>query len=333
MSFINATLAGLSRRAALALCAASAVALAIPAQAQEWVPNKPIELVIMGGAGGGADRLARLFQSIIQKENLADMPMLPVNKGGGSGAEALRYMLDKSGDPHVIMATLNSYYTTPLRTDIGVDIEQFTPLARMALDTFVLWVNADSGITNLEEYVAAANAAGDTFKMGGTGTGQEDSLVTAMIEQALGVKHTYVPFEGGGDVAKALVGGHVDATVNNPSEAMGFWKAGKMIPIATFTAERLEIMPDVPTMTELGHPLDYTMQRSFVAAPGIPPEAAAYYTAMLEKLNASEEWQAYAAEQALITEFLTGDALQAYFLEERQKHADLLVSMGETVVN
>jgi tripartite-type tricarboxylate transporter receptor subunit TctC len=333
MSFINATLAGMSRRAALALCAASALALAVPAKAQEWVPNKPIELVIMGGAGGGADRLARLFQSIIQKENLADMPILPVNKGGGSGAEALRYMLDKSGDPYVIMATLNSYYTTPLRTDIGVDIEQFTPLARMALDTFVLWVNADSGITNLEEYVAAANAAGGAFKMGGTGTGQEDSLVTAMIEQALGVKHTYVPFDGGGDVAKALVGGHVDATVNNPSEAMGFWKAGKMVPIATFTTERLEIMPDVPTMAELGHPLDYTMQRSFVAAPGIPPEAAAYYTAMLEKLNASEEWQAYAAEQALITEFLTGDALQAYFLEERQKHADLLTIMGETVVN
>ena len=63
------------------------------------------------------------------------MPILPVNKGGGSGAEALRYLKDKEGDAHVIMATLNSYYTTPLRTDIGVDIEEFTPLARMAMDT------------------------------------------------------------------------------------------------------------------------------------------------------------------------------------------------------
>ena len=311
----------------------AAAALAMPSHAQEWQPQKPIELVIMGGAGGGADRLARLFQSIIQKENLADMPVLPVNKGGGSGAEALRYMLDKSGDPHVIMATLNSYYTTPLRTDIGVDIEEFTPLGRMALDTFVLWVSSDSGIETLDQYVAAVKEAGGSFKMGGTGTGQEDSLVTAMIEDTFDVTHTYVPFEGGGDVAKAVVGGHVDASVNNPSEAMGFWKADKMRPIATFTPERLAIMPDVPTMTELGHPLAYTMQRSFVAAPGIPPEATAYYTAMLEQLNASEEWQAYAAEQALITDFITGDALQAYFLEERQMHADLLTSMGEAVVN
>ena len=74
------------------------------------------------------------------------MPILPVNKGGGSGAEALRYLKDKEGDDHTIMATLNSYYTTPLRTDIGVNIEEFTPIARMALDTFVLWVNADSDI-------------------------------------------------------------------------------------------------------------------------------------------------------------------------------------------
>jgi tripartite-type tricarboxylate transporter receptor subunit TctC len=323
----------LFRHAALGLAAAAAALTAFPSLAQEWEPEKPIELVIMGGAGGGADRLARLFQSIMQKEGLTEMPVMPTNKGGGSGAEALRYMLDNSGNPHVIMATLNSYYTTPLRTDIGVDISQFTPLARMALDTFVLWVNPDSGITNLDEYVAAAKAGNGEFKMGGTGTGQEDSLVTAMIEGALGVEHTYVPFEGGGDVAKALAGGHVDATVNNPSEAMGFWKAGKMVPIASFTAERLEIMPDVPTMTELGHPLDYTMQRSFVAAPGVPAEAAAYYTKVFEQLHASQEWQDYAKEQALLTEFLTGADLQAYFLEERTKHSELLTSMGETVVN
>ena len=89
---------------------------------------------------------------------------------------SLRYLKDKEGDAHVIMATLNSYYTTPLRTDIGVDIEEFTPLARMAMDTFVLWVNADSDIQTLDDYVAAVKAAGGSWKMGGTGTGQEDSL-------------------------------------------------------------------------------------------------------------------------------------------------------------
>lgn len=314
-----------TKRFALAV-AASAALLAAPLSAGEWKPQKPVEMVIMAGQGGGADRLARLFQSIIQKEKLSSMPILPVNKGGGSGAEALRYLKDKPGDNHVIMATLNSYYTTPLRTDIGVNIEEFTPLARMALDTFVLWVNADSDIQNLDDYVAAVKASGGAWKMGGTGTGQEDSLVTAMLENEFGLEVTYVPFKGGGDVAKNLVGGHIDSSVNNPSEALGFYQAGKLRPIAAFTPDRIEVFPDTPTMTELGHELVYWMQRSFVAPAGMDPAAVAYYTQMFENLSNSEEWQTYTKEKALMADFLTGDALQAYFIEEREKHAELLKS-------
>ena len=123
--------------------------------------------------------------------------------------------------------------------------------------------------------------------MGGTGTGQEDSLVTAMLEKEFDLKMTYVPFKGGGDVAKNLVGGHIDSTVNNPSEQMGFYQAGKVRPIAAFTPERIEIFADMPTMTELGHPLVYWMQRSFVAPKDMPAEAVAYYTGMFEKLSQS----------------------------------------------
>jgi tripartite-type tricarboxylate transporter receptor subunit TctC len=285
-------------------------------------------MVIMAGQGGGADRLARLFQSIIQKENLASMPILPTNKGGGSGAEALRYLKDSEGDAHKIMATLNSYYTTPLRTDIGVDIEDFQPIARMALDTFVLWVNADSDIQTLEDWVAAVQASGGTWKMGGTGTGQEDSLLTAMLEKEFGIEVTYVPFDGGGEVAKNLVGGHIDSTVNNPSEQMGFWNAGKSRPIAAFTTERIGAFPDVPTARELGHDIVYTMQRSFVAPKGMPAEAVAYYTEMFRKLNETEEWKKYTADEALDPDFLTGAELQAYFLEERDKHAAILADIA-----
>jgi len=320
----------LTRRTAMVAAASAMIAAtAIPATAGDWKPQKPIEMVIMAGQGGGADRLARLFQSIIQKENLASMPVLPVNKGGGSGAEALRYLKDNGGDAHKIMATLNSYYTTPIRTDIGVDIEEFTPIARMALDTFVLWVNADSDIQTLDDWVAAVKASGGTWKMGGTGSGQEDSLVTAMLENTFDVEITYVPFKGGGDVAKNLVGGHIDSTVNNPSEQMGFYNAGKSRPLVAFTPERLAAFPDVPTATEMGHDIVYWMQRSFVGPKDMPAEAVAYYTEMFEKLSQTEEWRTYTADKALMADFLTGDALQAYFLEERAKHAEILTTMGE----
>ncbi|MGY6632335.1 MAG: Bug family tripartite tricarboxylate transporter substrate binding protein [Alkalilacustris sp.] len=318
----------LSRRAALGVAAVAALTTAMPAHA-EWQPSRPVEMVIMAGQGGGADRLARLFQSIIQQEGLARLPFMPVNKGGGSGAEALRYLKDNEGNPHIIMATLNSYFTTPDQTDIGVDIEEFTPLARMAVDTFALWVNVDSGIETLEEYIEAVNAAGGSWRMGGTGQGQEDSLVTALLEAEFGITHTYVPMGGGGDVATALVGGHIDSTVNNPSEAMSFWQAGRVRPIALLTDERLDSMPGVPTFAELGYDLEYYMQRSFVAPGGLTEDQQAFYVNLLRQLSESETWQSYASEQALLTDFLYGDELQAYFLEQRELHREILASLED----
>ncbi|MFQ5849473.1 MAG: Bug family tripartite tricarboxylate transporter substrate binding protein, partial [Candidatus Binatia bacterium] len=116
-----------------------------------WQPRKPVEFIIMAGKGGGADRMSRLMQSIIEKHKFSAKPFVPKNKPGGSGAEALVYLKQHKGDNHVIMVTLNSFYTTPLRQPkLGVDIATFTPIGRMAEDTFLLWVHKDSGIKNVD---------------------------------------------------------------------------------------------------------------------------------------------------------------------------------------
>jgi tripartite-type tricarboxylate transporter receptor subunit TctC len=317
----------LLRTLALAL---SALLLLAGQALADWKPQKPVEFVIMAGQGGGADRLARLIQSIIQKNGYSPQPFIPVNKGGGSGAEALRYLLDKKGDPHVIMATLNSYYTTPLRNPkLEVDISKFTPIARLALDTFVLWVNTESDIKSLDDYVAAVKKANGQWKMAGTGTGQEDSLVTAMLEQEFGLKYTYIPFKGGGDVAKNLAGQHVGSTVNNPSEAIGFLQAGRVRAIAAFTPERIDALKDVPTARELGHDLTYFMQRSIIAPPGISSDVQAFYEGVFRKVHESDDWKKYTSEKALNRAFLTGNELQDFFLKEREQHRKLLMALGE----
>ncbi|HRY06081.1 MAG TPA: tripartite tricarboxylate transporter substrate-binding protein [Hyphomicrobiaceae bacterium] len=323
----------LSSRSAFGLGAASVLALAVagamPAAA-EWKPIKPVEFVVMAGQGGGADKLARFIQSIIEKNKFAEVPFIPINKGGGSGADALRYLKDNKGNDHVIMATLNSYYTTPLRNPgIGVNIEEFTPIARLAEDTFVLWVNADSPVKSVDDYVKTVKEKGAGWKMGGTGTGQEDSLVTALIERAYGLKMTYVPFKGGGDVAVNLVGKHVDSTVNNPSEAIGFQQAGKVRPLASLTMERIPEFKDVPTFKELGKDLVYRMQRSVVAPGGIKPEVVAYYKGVFDKVFNSSEWKGYCTKNALQCSWLAGDDLKNYFKEETAKHQALLKEMGE----
>jgi tripartite-type tricarboxylate transporter receptor subunit TctC len=300
-----------------------------------WEPKKPVEFVIMAGKGGGADKLSRFIQGIIEKNNLSPKPFVPVNKGGGSGAEALRYLKDKSGDPHVIMATLNSYYTTPLRQpNLGVDIATFTPITKMADDTFQLWVNVDSGINSVEEYVAAVKKAGpENWKMGGTGKGQEDSLVTAMLEKKFGIAVTYVPYKGGGAVAKDLIGNHIESTVNNPSEQVGFWDAGKSRPLASFTPKGKVQgkFGEIPTFEELGYGTDmvYYMQRSVIAPAGIDKDVQAFYVGVFEKVYNSAEWQDYMNKKGLIPGWLTGDALTAYFVEGREVHRKLLQASGE----
>ena len=299
-----------------------------------WQPQKPVEFVVMAGQGGGADKLARFIQSIIEKNKLASVPFIPINKGGGSGAEALRYLKDKAGDPHVIMATLNSYYTTPLRNPgIGVDIAKFTPIARLAEDTFVLWVHADTPIKTIDDYVKAVKAAGGkNWKMGGTGKAQEDELLTNMLKKAYNIDMTYIPYKGGGTVAKNLAGKHHDSTVNNPSETAPFYTAEKksVRPIAAFTPKRLPMYPDTPTFGELGHPeMVYFMQRSVVAPPAIPKDAQEYYIALFKKVSESKEWQAYTKKQSLFADFLSGEELQKYFLKGREDHRAMLKKIGE----
>jgi len=299
--------------------------------AAAWEPKKPVEFIIMAGQGGGADQIARLVQSIIEKHGWSPQPFIPINKPGGSGAEALRYLKDKSGDDHIVMITLNSAFTTPLlNPSLGVDLNEFTPIARLAKDTFLLWVNSETNIKSLDDWVGAVKAAGNEWKMGGTGKGQEDSLVTGMLESEFGLKITYIPFPGGGTVAKNLIGKHVDSTVNNPSEQMGFFQAGQSRPLMAMTPERLPQFPDVPTSAELGHPgLVYFMQRSIMAPPGVSKEAQDWYIDLFRKVNDSQEWIDFTESDGLFREWLSGDDLGKYVAEEIVKHEKLLKAMGE----
>ena len=204
--------------------------------AEAWEPKKPIQFVIMAGKGGGADKMARLLQSVVEKNKWSSKPLSPINKLGGSGAEALVHLKNAKDPDHTIMVTLNSFYTTPMRQPkLGVDITKFTPVARMAEDTFLLWVNKDSGITNVDQFVAAAKKAGNNWIMAGTGKLQEDQLLTDFLNAAYGLNMKYIPYKGGGKVAKQLAGNHANSTVNNPSEQEGFYAAGTTVALAGFT--------------------------------------------------------------------------------------------------
>lgn len=209
-----------------------------PAAAQSWEPTRPVEFVVPAGTGGGADQMARFIQGVAAKHQLLKQPIVVVNRSGGAGAEGFLELKASSGNPHKIIITLSNLFTTPLATGVPFNWRDLTPVSMLALDQFVLWVNAESPHKTARDFVAAVRAAPpNTFKMGGTGSRQEDQIITVLLDNATGKKMIYIPYKGGGEVAVQLVGKHVDATVNNPIEAESHWRAGKVRPLCVFDAE------------------------------------------------------------------------------------------------
>ncbi|QJF51118.1 Bug family tripartite tricarboxylate transporter substrate binding protein [Roseobacter ponti] len=302
----------------------------ISAVAQDWQPRKPIDFVIMAGAGGGADQIARFIQSVAEKQDLTNRPLVPNNKGGGSGAEALIHVSNASDPDHTILVTLNSFFTTPLRQDnLGIDIQTFTPVAMMGVDPFVLWVHKDSGITSMDEYVSQVKDMGGEYVMGGTGAGQEDSIVIAYMSDAYDLDIKYIPYDGGGAVAKDLAGQQIMASVNNPAEAKGFYEAGDFVPLLAFSDERMPAYPDVPTIKEMGHDFSYYNQRAVVGAPGMSDEAAAYYQDLFTTIYESEEWQGYLKAESLSPLWMDAEAQRDYWGLQVENHKKLLAALGE----
>lgn len=303
--------------------------MVVASPAMAWQPNKPIDFIIMAGKGGGADKMARLMQGIVEKESLAERPLVPVNKSGGSGAEALIAAQGANDPDHTIMVTLNSFYTTPLRQPgLGVDVLEFAPVARMAEDTFLLWVHADTGITSFEQWLDVARDQGSKWVMGGTGSNSEDNIITDYLNTNYGLEMKYIPYKGGGAVAKDVAGKQINSSVNNPSEAIGFWQSGDMIPLVAFTNERLPMFPEVPTLREKGGDFSYFMQRSVVGAPGMSKEAQAYYTELFTRVYNSPDWQAYKTKKSLMGDLMSGDQLSSYWRDQRANHETILRSSG-----
>lgn len=320
-----------TRRSLLTALSATVLGVAgFASQAQAWEPTKPIDFVIMAGAGGGADQIARFIQSVAEKKKLTPRPLIPNNKGGGSGAEALIH-LNSSKDPnHTILVTLNSFFTTPLRQQgLGIDISTFTPVAMMGVDPFVLWVHKDREINSFEQWLEAVKTADGEWVMGGTGKGQEDSLVTTWLEQNYDLKIKYIPYKGGGAVAKDLAGQQIMSSVNNPSEAKGFFENGDVVPLLSFSDERLDLVSEVPTVKELGKEFSYYNQRAVVGAPGMDPEAAAYYQDLFKTIYDSEEWQGYMASESLSPLWMNAEEQVAYWQTQVERHTELLKEMGE----
>jgi putative tricarboxylic transport membrane protein len=296
-----------------------------------WEPTKPVEFIVPAGTGGGADQMARIIAPLVDKYKLSPRPLIVVNKPGGAGAEGFTYVKGKEGDAHTIIITLSNLFTTPLHTGVPFNWKDLTPVARLALDEFILWVNAETSYKTAKEYVDAVKAKPTTFKMGGTGSAQEDQIITIQLEQALGLKFIYVPFKGGGEVCANLVGKHIDSTVNNPIECAGHWKANRVRPLAVFDGDRLSAKGwgDIPTVKEaLGANIEYLMLRGIFGAPKMPADAVAFYQGLLKKVYETPEFKDYLEQGALKPSWQTGPEFVKWLEGAEGLHRELMTKGG-----
>ncbi|HZZ91575.1 MAG TPA: tripartite tricarboxylate transporter substrate binding protein [Usitatibacter sp.] len=317
-------------------CAALAVMSVAPALA--WEPNKTVEFIVPAGTGGGADQMARFIQSVIAKEHLMKEPMVVENQGGGAGAEGFLAVKGAKGDGTKLVITLSNLFTTPLATGVPFSYKDLTPVEMMALDEFVLWVNAKTPYKTAQDYIAAMKAAPPgKFKMGGTGSKQEDQIVTTLIEKQAGVKFTYIPFKGGGAVATQLVGEHVDSTVNNPIEAVAQWRAGNLRPLCVFDSQRMPYNDkitkdmswhDIPTCKEQGLNVEYLMLRGIFMPGGVSQDMVNYYVGVLDKVRQSPDWKSFMDQGAFNQSHMTGKEYADWVAKAEKQHEDLMREAG-----
>jgi putative tricarboxylic transport membrane protein len=302
-----------------------------------WEPSRPVEFIIPAGTGGGADIMARTIQGIVSKHNLMKQPMVVINKSGGAGGEGFLDVKNSKGNPHKIIITLSNLFTTPLATGIPFSWKDLTPVAMLALDEFVLWVNAEKPYKTAKEYIAAAKAADGKFKMGGTGSKQEDQIITVAIEKITGAKFIYIPQRGGGAVAVQLVGNHVDSTVNNPNEALAHWRAGKVRPLCVFDDKKLVYTDklagdmswnDIATCKSQGLDIEYLMLRGIFTTPGASKDVVDYYIGLFQKVRETPEWKKLMSDGAFNQTFMTGKPYVDWVAKEEKRHEELMKDAG-----
>lgn len=267
---------GISRRSSLLALASwplAGVPMSASAQAGDSYPNRPVELVVPFGAGGGTDVLARVFAEAAKKH--FSQPFTVLNRPGASGAIGLGEVAQSRPDGYKIaMMTLEMVILPHL--GIGkYQPEDFVPIVRLNQDPVVLAVSTQSPWNTIEDLVEAARRNKDGLRFGNAGIGGVSHLAALGLQQKLGVTFNHIPYQGNAPAVVALLGGHIDAVVPSPAEVSSQVAAGKLRVLAVMGDQRLKGFESVPTLKERRIDLSIGTWRGLGAPRGLPADVLA----------------------------------------------------------
>ena len=228
--------------------------------AQDPYPSKPITMVVPFPPGGVADIVGRPLAA--QMEKTLKQPVVVMNRTGAGGAVGMASVAKAAPDGYTILMGLSSISIFPVSDRINgktpsYEMKDFAPIALITADPTVLVVSADSPWKNLKEFVDSAKAYPGKINYSSSGVYGTLHVAMEIFANAAGVKLFHVPYQGGGPALTALLGGQVHALASGPAPAVGQIKAGKMRALASWSTERLPLMPEVPTFKELGYDAEF----------------------------------------------------------------------------
>jgi putative tricarboxylic transport membrane protein len=315
---------------AVALAAAAALTGGAGQAAAADYPTRPVEIVVPYAPGGGTDNLMRTITAIMEANKLSPVPLNVVNRAGGSGAVGYTYLVGKKGNDYVIAGATPTIVSGKIEGRVpGDHREGMTTLAIVAIDELMLSVPANSPFKTIQDFIKAAKEKPGQLTVGGTSTNAEDHIFTHMMEKEIGIDVKYVPFNSGGEVTAALLGGHVDAAVENPNEIQAQIEGGKAKNLAVAAEKRLKDAPDIPTFKELGFNVLWDQMRGVVGPAGMSKEALKWWEDSLRKVTETERWQKDYIKRNLLTPvFWTGEEANRYLDTLREKYYKALVDLG-----
>jgi len=306
----------------------TAACLPLAAQPQGY-PNRPIELVIHSNPGAGQDVFGRLFAEITAKEKLLPQPFTIVNRPGGSGAVSSTFIRSKKGDPYYLLS-LSSTIVLALanRPDISLGLDTYTPVALFGFDLQALTVPADSRFKTFKELLDAAKQSPDTIVNGissATGTAR---FLQYQIEKATGARFKFVSFKSGSDAMAAVMGKHVDLTMENVSEVLSGVEAKRLRILAVPAEQRLAGLPDVPTLKELGFNIHVGGGRGLAMPASVPKETLAVMEAAAERAHKSPLWNDYATRNMYENTYMGSAALAQYLTRQMPAVGEFMQFIG-----
>jgi putative tricarboxylic transport membrane protein len=315
--------------------AAAALLLVVAAPAHaEFKPTHPIEFVVHGGPGSGNDVLARELISIIEQDKLSPVRLQVANKVGGGSTAAGAYIMSKPADPYVIGIYTIVWVTDPLTQEEAKNrLQDMTPLVRMMEEPALMAVRADSPFKTVDDFIKAAKEKPGALKQSGGSITSRDNIVRQLLMKSTGANWVFIPFAGGGERIAALLGGHAELMIMDPSEATEQVRAGKLRLLAQIGEKRLSTFPDVPTLKESGYTLpDVPQTRGVVGTPGMPADAIAFYEDLFQKVSNSALWKKY-LDNSQLQGVYTKSAETRKFIDGYEKQVrDILKEAGAKVV-